>query len=351
MLAILSCHNRLGKRRVKKPALLNPGRLKRGHDALNVRHELRDDLFLTHSKERIVHCAIVAEVHQVPPTIFGGRAKVCMLDHSHKGVATIANVDPVAALGQLAVQREDQAVRAIRLTPVIFCAVVVRERGNESAGEARRQRREHAVKLPRSLAGPDVPASIDLFHLLYTGAKQNLASLLADALYQSFVDELKAAAQISELRGTIIEAIPEPGQGNLIIERAKLSDEQGLKEHLVGTFAHPAAQPGIGGLPLHRAGSTEFEKSCHRRHAQTLVDPPGLEAQEGKRRVQLVNLASDQAHRAGSQPFQPLAQPQLFYDADRRLIRAEEVMIEFFQPDSVDLKACRQPARHLLLLK
>src|SRR5581483_6852959 len=168
MLSILGCHNRLGKGRMKKPALLNPGRLERGYNVLNMRYELRDDLFLTHSKERIVHCAIVTEIRQVPPSVFGGRAKVCMLDHSHKGVATIANVDPVAVLGQLAVQRENQEVRAIRLTPVIFCAVVVRERGNESGGERRRQPSVHAVKLPRSLGGPYVPVLKDLFHLRYT---------------------------------------------------------------------------------------------------------------------------------------------------------------------------------------
>src|SRR5512146_2117419 len=96
MLTILCGHNWLSKRSLKNPTFLYIFWSERGSNALNMRKKFCHDFLLAHGKERIVHGAIIAKVDEMLSTIFGWFAKIAMLYHSHKGVTTITNVDPVA---------------------------------------------------------------------------------------------------------------------------------------------------------------------------------------------------------------------------------------------------------------
>src|ERR1700680_3576259 len=108
-----------------------------------MRQELQDDLFFAQFEEWVVHWAIVAEVEQVSSAVFGWRAIVGMLDQAGEGIAGVAGIDPVA-IGHLAIQRENETLRAVRLPPVVSLAVIFGQRGYEAAGEARCHRRDDA---------------------------------------------------------------------------------------------------------------------------------------------------------------------------------------------------------------
>ena len=80
MLAIIGGNNGLGKWCGKAPALLNPGRVKAGDDALESGNRCCEGCFFVLCKERIVHGSIVTQVEQVSPPIFGWRAEICVLE-------------------------------------------------------------------------------------------------------------------------------------------------------------------------------------------------------------------------------------------------------------------------------
>src|ERR1700730_851196 len=195
-----------------------------------------------------MHGAVVAEIEQGTPAVLGWWAIVGVFDQAGKGVAGVAWIDPVA-VGHLAIKREDQALGAVGLTPVIARAVIGGERGYEATGEARGEGGDDAIKCPRSLVGAHFPASIIQWLRGFNArAEQNFASRLADALYESFVQKLEAAAQVAQIGSAVMEARPEPGEGDLAVHIAKFCGEEWLKDHAVRAFAHPAAQPWLGGL-------------------------------------------------------------------------------------------------------
>ena len=121
--------------------------------------EIREDLFFAHFEEWIVHGAIVAKVDEVASAVFGGGAKVGMLEEAGERIAWVADVDPVA-IGKLAIKGEDEALGPIRLAPVILLAIVCGKSGDQAAGEAGGQGGDDAVDRPSALTGLHLPASI-----------------------------------------------------------------------------------------------------------------------------------------------------------------------------------------------
>src|SRR5579885_3777920 len=299
------------------------------------------DLFFAHTEEGIIHRAVAAKIEDVAPTILGRRAEVRMLKQAGKGIAAITDIDPVA-VGKLPIQRQHEAVCAIRLPPIVLRAVVIGQLWNQAAGEARGQRRDDAIKAPYPLIARHAPATINALNALNARSEQDLAPHFPDAPGQSFVQQLEAAAQVAQLRRAIMEARPEPGQRDLIVERAEFAEEKRLEEHAIGACTHPAAQPGIRRLPLQPCRWNYFEIRQHSGDAQAFMQAPRLEAQQRKRGVELMDLAANEADRARPQPLQPLTQPQFVDECDGRLIGAEEMMVELLQPGIADPKTGSQ---------
>ena len=143
---------------------------------------------------------------------------------------------------------------------------------------------DDAIKCPRSLVSAHFPASIlQWLRGFDARAKQDFASRLADALYESFVEKLEAAAQVAQVGGAVMEARPEPGEGDLAVHIAKFCGEERLKDHAVGALAHPAAQPGFSGFALVWFGVGQFQHCSNGGNAQAFIDAQGGEAQEGER--------------------------------------------------------------------
>src|SRR5216683_7278617 len=200
-------------------------------------------LLLAHREQCVIHRSIVAQVDQVPSPIFSGRTEVGVFKQAREGKTRVADIDPVA-VRKLVIQRENETMSAICLAPFVLCTVVLGQRGNEAAGEASRQRRDHAIHCPRSLVRYDPPVPVvQRFGSLHTSAKQYLPTKFADAFHQPLVEQLKAAAQVAQAGRAIVKTRPEPWQRDLVMHRAKLSHEELLEYHLVWPFTHPAAQP------------------------------------------------------------------------------------------------------------
>src|SRR5579884_845913 len=125
MLAVLRGDDGLGERGLEEPHLLHPLRREIGPDALQVRQKLLENLFLAHLEKRVIHRAVVAEVDEVASAILRGRAEIGMLEEAGEGIAGVADVDPVA-IGHLAIKRENKALRAIRLAPLVLRAILLR---------------------------------------------------------------------------------------------------------------------------------------------------------------------------------------------------------------------------------
>src|SRR6266849_4909561 len=351
MCAILGRHYRLSKGGLEHPALLYPSRLKSWHDPFKVGEILTERLLLTHSEERIVHRTIVAEVDKVSSFILGRETEVGVLEQTRERKPRVTDIDPVA-VGKLAVQGEDQAMGTICLAPVVPGAVFTGQCGNEAAGKARWQGRDHAVNHPGSLACLHLPVTIcQRFRLLHAGAKQHLPARLADALNQGFVDLLKAPAQVTQLRCTIVEARPKPRQGDLVVQRAKLAHEELLKHHLVWTCTHPTAQPGRRRFAFQPLRVGYFKEGTHCCYTQAFIDAPRGKAEQRQWRVQLVNLPTDEGDGARPHPFEAISQAEFFYDFDGGGIATKELVVKLLQPGIADTKTGRQPARCRLLLK
>src|SRR5262249_21712297 len=159
MCAILGRHYRLSKGGLEHPASLHPIRLKNWHDPFKVREIFSEHLLFTHSEERIIHWAIVAEVDEVPSLILRRRTEVGVFEQAREGKPAVTDVDPVA-VRKLAVQGEDQAMSAICLAPVVSGAVFIRQCRNEATGKACWQGRDHAVNRPAPLARLYLPVTI-----------------------------------------------------------------------------------------------------------------------------------------------------------------------------------------------
>ena len=94
---------------------------------------------------------------------------------------------------------------------------------------------------------------------------------------------MEAAAQVAQVGGAVMEARPEPGEGDLAVHIAKFCGEERLKDHAVGALAHPAAQPGFSGFALVWFGVGQFQHCSNGGNAQAFIDAQGGEAQEGER--------------------------------------------------------------------
>src|SRR5579883_2533477 len=126
MLAILSSDDWLGKGSLEEPALLHPGWLESRVQAFEMGQELGQQFLFAHAKNGIVHSPVIPQVDQVTTAVLAGGSIVRMLDQAGKGIAGIDWIDPVA-IGQLAIQRKDHALRAVGLAPVVAGLVVVWE--------------------------------------------------------------------------------------------------------------------------------------------------------------------------------------------------------------------------------
>src|SRR5579875_1318669 len=148
-----------------------------------------------------------------------------------------------------------------------------------------------------------------------------------------------------------MQACPEPGQGNVLIQITKFSLEERLEEHTIGSSSHPAPQPGIGCLTFEELWGYNLQKGQDCSHAQAFVNAPGRKAQQGERRIKLLCLTIDQAGGARAMPVQAITQVQFVDEPNDRFIRAEYMMIKFFQPGVSHLKARDQSPGQRFLLK
>src|SRR5258708_19601384 len=102
-----------------------------------------------------------------------------MYTQTGEKIARVTGVDPIA-IGELAVQRKYETLRAIGLPPIITRAVIAGQRGYEATGEASWQGRNDAVNRPCPLARlnlpPPVTQHLTLFHASST---QDLTSRLS----------------------------------------------------------------------------------------------------------------------------------------------------------------------------
>ena len=122
-MAVVGGDDGLGKGSLEEPGFLYPFLIKGRVDTFEVRLEFVEDVLFAHFEERVVHGTVVAEVDEVPAAIFRGRAVVGVLEEAGEGIAGVADVDPVA-VGQLAIQGEDEALGSVCLSPVVAVAVV-----------------------------------------------------------------------------------------------------------------------------------------------------------------------------------------------------------------------------------
>src|SRR5579884_1528467 len=123
-----------------------------------------------------------------------------------------------------------------------------------------------------------------------------------------------------------MQASPEPGQGNVLVQVAKFSLEERLEEHPVCVLAHPAFQPGIGCLTFKQTRGYNLQKGQNSSHAQPFIDTPGGKAQQGEWRIKLLCLTIDQTRCARAMPIQAVTQAQFFDKPNDRFIRAEYMM-------------------------
>ena len=136
VLTILSGYNRLGEGSLEQPALLYPGRIECGDNALEMRKELCHHFLFAPGEERIIHWTIVAQVDEVSSTILSRRTEVGMLEEAREGIAWVTNVDPVA-IGQLVIEGKNETMSAVCLPPVVFDTLVLWQSRNETTGEPR----------------------------------------------------------------------------------------------------------------------------------------------------------------------------------------------------------------------
>src|SRR5207249_3832312 len=109
----------------EQPALLHPLRLKIWSNALQMWQKLLQDFFFAHLEQGIIHRTIVAQIDEVPSTIFVSRTEIRMLKQTCEGITGIADIDPVA-IGQLTIQSQNETLRPICLPPLIFSPIILR---------------------------------------------------------------------------------------------------------------------------------------------------------------------------------------------------------------------------------
>ena len=233
--------------------------------------------------------------------------------------------------------------------------IVIGQLRGQPAGEPYRERGDHAVNGQRLAGGgldaqPAGRVAADLAHL---GAQPEGAAGLRDPLRQPIVQPLEAAAQVAQLRGSVVNARPEPGHGDQVGERPELAAQERTPDHVVGPGAHPAADPSGGGValqPIRAAQRAQVDQSCT--HAQPIGQREWAEAQERCRGVQLVGPAVVERHGQGAAPKQLVAQAQLVDQPDGVAVRLEQVVVEAVEPDPrLDLEARGQPAGERLALE
>src|SRR2546429_9156448 len=124
-------------------------------------------LLLAHFEQGIIHRPVVAEVDQVPPSIFTGGTEISMLKQAGERIASITDVDPVA-IRELPVQGQVEALRPVSLAPFVPGPVVLGQGRHKATGETSWQRGDDPVNCPCALAGLYLPALIlqllDLLH-------------------------------------------------------------------------------------------------------------------------------------------------------------------------------------------
>src|SRR5256714_15029652 len=96
-------------------------------------------LLFVHFEQWYIQRPVVAEVDQVPPSIFAGGTEISMLKQAGERIAWITDVDPVA-IGELPVQGQDEALCPVSLAPFVPGPVVLGQGRNKATGEASRQR-------------------------------------------------------------------------------------------------------------------------------------------------------------------------------------------------------------------
>src|SRR5690348_14012285 len=109
MLAIICRDNRLSISSLKDPTLLHPALVKSRSNTFDMWEKFCQNCLFAFYQERIIHRSVVAQVDQMASTILGWCTKVSMFDQAGKGKTCIANVDPIAIVGELSVQGQNQA--------------------------------------------------------------------------------------------------------------------------------------------------------------------------------------------------------------------------------------------------
>src|SRR6266700_108336 len=93
-----------------------------------MRQKCLQAFFFAHFEQRIIHWAVVAQIDEMSSTIFASRTDICMLKQPRERVAGITDINPVA-IGQLAIESENETLRPIGLPPLVLVAVVLRQGG------------------------------------------------------------------------------------------------------------------------------------------------------------------------------------------------------------------------------
>src|SRR5688572_1278219 len=171
----------------------------------------------------MVHGEVVAQVDEAVAAVLGGGEVVGVLDEHEEGVAGVVDVEPVDVVGQQrAVEREDEAVRAERVAPVVALAEGVGQLRDELEGEAGGEGGGEAGKsggVGEGLVGAapaDGPGRVRRLVGVMVGfdyfvAEEDFAAEAADLGDEGVVEALEAASEVTELEGTIVDAGPEPG--------------------------------------------------------------------------------------------------------------------------------------------
>src|SRR5579859_6622080 len=164
----------------------------------------------------------------------------------------VADTEPVDVLHEPAVEREDEAVRAVGATPVVALAEVYGQIGDELESEARRERRDDArITLLARRRCRDTKGSVWVrMYVAHFGAKTHRAAAGFDARRKRVVDLLEAATHIAERLGAAVDARPKPGHRDLVREAAKFAAKQRLEGDAIGVVAHPVREPAGGGRVL-----------------------------------------------------------------------------------------------------
>lgn len=132
---VIHRHDRLGVGRLPLVHLRHPRFIEVGVQLLDIGGVLVEHLRRALAEQRVIHRQVVAQIEQAAAPVLGGVNQVGMLNRGEEGVVGFEDAHPVGAFDHLVVEGEDEAGRAISLTPVVLRHVV----GGQPLGQPHKQ--------------------------------------------------------------------------------------------------------------------------------------------------------------------------------------------------------------------